>query len=138
MSFQEIPILDLQEAFDETTKPQFLVKLRDAVINVGFLLLKNYESLGPTKEELEDIKEQAIEFFALPEQVKQRVEMINSPHFLGYTRLANEITASQSGENRLILQPNCQHQKQVNLYTETSRDPIYGQIRKKYQSSDQR
>ena len=130
MSFQEIPILDLQEAFDETTKPQFLVKLRDAVINVGFLLLKNYESLGPTKEELEDIKEQAIEFFALPEQVKQRVEMINSPHFLGYTRLANE--------NRLILQPNCQHQKQVNLYTETSRDPIYGQIRKKYQSSDQR
>lgn len=70
MSFQEIPILDLQEAFDETTKPQFLVKLRDAVINVGFLLLKNYESLGPTKEELEDIKEQAIEFFALPEQVK--------------------------------------------------------------------
>lgn len=96
MSFQEIPILDLQEAFDETTKPQFLVKLRDAVINVGFLLLKNYESLGPTKEELEDIKEQAIEFFALPEQVKQRVEMINSPHFLGYTRLANEITASHT------------------------------------------
>ncbi|RCK59460.1 hypothetical protein Cantr_07456 [Candida viswanathii] len=96
MSFQEIPILDLQEAFDKSTKPQFLAKLQDAVINVGFLLLKNYESLGPTKEELEAIKQQSFEFFALPDNVKQQVEMINSPHFLGFTRLANEITASHT------------------------------------------
>lgn len=96
MSFQEIPIFDLEEAFDESTRAKFLEKLRDAVINVGFLLLKNYESLGPTKEELDAIKEQAIEFFALPDHVKQDIEMINSPHFLGFTRLANEITASHT------------------------------------------
>lgn len=96
MSFQEIPIIDLQEAFDPATRSKFLEEVRDAIINVGFLLLKNYESLGPTEEDLQSIKQQAIEFFALPAKEKLQCEMLNSPHFLGYTRLANEITASHT------------------------------------------
>ena len=96
MSFQDIPILDLNDAFNAKTKPQFLSKLRNAMINVGFLLLKNYESIGPTREELVAIKEQSELFFALPDEIKLKIEMINSPHFLGYTRLANEITASHT------------------------------------------
>lgn len=96
MSFQEIPIIDLQEAFDPATRSKFLEEVQDAIINVGFLLLKNYESLGPTEEDLQSIKQQAIEFFALPAKEKLQCEMLNSPHFLGYTRLANEITASHT------------------------------------------
>ncbi|KAI5959578.1 uncharacterized protein KGF55_005222 [Candida pseudojiufengensis] len=95
MSFQEIPILDLNDAFNPETKPQFLKELSNAMINVGFLLLKNYESIGPTAQELLDIKEQSLKFFELPDEVKLKIEMINSKHFLGYSRIANEITASK-------------------------------------------
>ncbi|KAI5953325.1 hypothetical protein KGF54_002696 [Candida jiufengensis] len=95
MSFQEIPILDLQEAFNPETKPKFLQQLRNATINVGFLLLKNFESVGPTTEELTNIKNEAEEFFNLPDDVKLDIEMVNSKHFLGYSRIANEITASK-------------------------------------------
>ncbi|CAK9438294.1 uncharacterized protein LODBEIA_P25180 [Lodderomyces beijingensis] len=96
MSFQDIPILDLNDALNSETKSQFLAQLRNAMINVGFLLLKNYESVGPSAQDLADIKHQSQRFFALPEDVKLKIEMINSPHFLGYTRLANEITASHT------------------------------------------
>ncbi|CAI5757682.1 unnamed protein product [Candida verbasci] len=121
MSFQEIPILDLKLALDPETKPKFLEDLRNATINVGFLLLKNYESLGPTQEELEQVKQIALEFFALPDEIKLQCEMINSPHFLGYTRLANEITASHTD-----------WREQIDLATElpapTSDEPIYRNI----------
>ncbi|KAL6454590.1 frbJ 2-oxoglutarate-dependent dioxygenase frbJ [Candida maltosa Xu316] len=121
MSFQEIPIIDLKEAFNESTKAEFLAKLRNAVINVGFLLLKNYEDYGPTEEDLEAIKQQALEFFALPDEVKQKVEMINSPHFLGYNRLSNEITSSHTD-----------WREQIDLGTElpapSKDDPLYRNI----------
>lgn len=93
MSFQDIPILDLNRAKNPSDKPQFLKDLRNALINVGFLLLINYESVGPSRSELESVKQQSLDFFALPQEVKSECEMIHSPHFLGYTRLANEITA---------------------------------------------
>ncbi|KAK6454496.1 naringenin 3-dioxygenase [Scheffersomyces xylosifermentans] len=96
MSFQEIPIIDLKLALDPETRPQFLKDVRHAIIEVGFLLLKNYEIYGPNDDDLVAIKQQALDFFALPENVKLGCEMINSPHFLGYTRLANEITASHT------------------------------------------
>ncbi|RLV95793.1 putative 2-oxoglutarate-dependent dioxygenase [Spathaspora sp. JA1] len=121
MSFHNIPILDLNLAFNPETKPQFLEQLRDAMINVGFLLLKNYESLGPNEKELQEIKQQAIEFFALPDETKLKCEMINSPHFLGYSRLANEITASHTD-----------WREQIDLGTELpppkEGDPIYKNI----------
>ena len=93
MSFQQIPVIDLQLAFNSDTKPEFLQILRHALIEVGFLHLINYETEGPSRKELEEIREQAERFFELPDEVKLGCEMINSPHFLGYTRLANEVTA---------------------------------------------
>lgn len=94
MSFQQIPIIDLAKAANPSTKDEFKQELQDALINVGFLLLRNYELLGgPNSTDLEDIKREAINFFALPEEAKLKCEMLNSPHFLGYTRLANEITS---------------------------------------------
>lgn len=96
MSFQEIPIIDLALANDPATKPQFLRELRHAIIEIGFLLLTNYEAIGPTRQDLENIKKTSFDFFALPEHAKLDVEMIHSKHFLGYSRLANEITASHT------------------------------------------
>jgi isopenicillin N synthase-like dioxygenase len=36
------------------------------------------------------------EFFALSKEVKEKCDMINSPSFLGYTRLGAETTASKT------------------------------------------
>lgn len=121
MSFQQILVLDLEKAFDPSTKPEFLAELRNSLINVGFLLLVNYENYGPSRQDFEEIKDQLLKFFALPDAVKKDCEMIKSPHFLGYTRLANEITASQTD-----------WREQIDLATELpppkEGDPIYKNI----------
>ncbi|SCU86075.1 LAMI_0D00298g1_1 [Lachancea mirantina] len=121
MSFKSIPVLDLGEAFDSNTKSQFLEDLRDALINVGFLLLTNFGGIGPNSKDFAEIKEQAIEFFELPDDVKERCEMIHSPHFLGYTRLGNEVTAKKAD-----------WREQIDLATELPApgpgEPIYRQI----------
>lgn len=36
------------------------------------------------------------ELFALPDEVKEKCNMINSPSFVGYTRLGAETTASKT------------------------------------------
>ncbi|KAI7030579.1 hypothetical protein KC352_g47565, partial [Hortaea werneckii] len=41
MAFKEIPVLDLSEARSDASKPEFLAQLRDALLNVGFLYIKN-------------------------------------------------------------------------------------------------
>lgn len=96
MSFQLIRVLDLEQAFDPQTRPQFLSDLRDSLIHVGFIILVNYQKYGPSPEDFQNLTEQSLKFFALPDEVKQKCEMIHLPHFLGYTRLANEITASRT------------------------------------------
>lgn len=121
MSFQSIPIIDLEEAFHPDLKEQFLKKLRYALIDVGFLLLVNHEGYGPSRADFSEIKEQAHHFFGLPEQVKKDCEMIKSPHFLGYSRLGNEITAGKAD-----------HREQIDLATELPApkqcEPLYRQI----------
>lgn len=122
-SFQHIPLLDLSKAFDPETKPQFLDDLQNAIINVGFLLLTGYDSLpnGPTSKDFELASQQAIEFFNLPDEEKLAIEMINSPHFLGYSRLGNEITALKKD-----------WREQIDIGTElpppSPLDPIYKNI----------
>ncbi|RVD86870.1 60S ribosomal eL20 domain-containing protein [Arthrobotrys flagrans] len=88
-SFTSIPILDLSLARSEDTKPGFLNDLRHALIEVGFLYIKN---TGISSELIDRVKKLGVEFFNLPEDEKLRLEMKNSPHFLGYSRLGNEIT----------------------------------------------
>lgn len=86
-------MIDLAQA--ETNKEKFLADVRYALIHVGFLLLTNYEKHGPSKEDIAAITEQAEDFFKLPQDVKDGCSMIHSKHFLGYTKLANEITAGR-------------------------------------------
>lgn len=65
--FSEIPILDLSLARDDSTKPKFLEDLKHALLEVGFLYLKN---IGIPEQLVEDVKKEGIAFFDIPEEEK--------------------------------------------------------------------
>lgn len=93
MSFDAIPLLDLSLSRSPDTKPAFLTSLRDALLDVGFLYIKD---TGIEDALIQDVIEQGRAFFSLPEEQKLEVEMKNVPSFLGYSKLGNEITASKT------------------------------------------
>ena len=68
MSFKSIPILDLSQASDPATKPEFLRQLRHALIEVGFLYLKN---VGDAEELFPEVIEKGKAFFDIPMEEKQ-------------------------------------------------------------------
>jgi isopenicillin N synthase-like dioxygenase len=88
-AFDHLPVLDLDEAHNPRTKPQFMNALLDAVVNVGFFYLKN--TIPASIED--EMVQKSIELLNLPLQEKTKLEMANSKHFLGYTRLFDETTA---------------------------------------------
>ncbi|KAF8243386.1 Clavaminate synthase-like protein [Wilcoxina mikolae CBS 423.85] len=88
-SFTEVPILDLALARNPDTKPAFLEDLKHALLQIGFLYIKN---TAIDEKLIQDVVRLCKAFFDLPEEEKLRLEMKNSPHFLGYSRLGNEIT----------------------------------------------
>lgn len=67
MSFTSIPILDLCLAQDEATKPAFLADLRHALMEVGFLYLKN---VGISDSDFKRVIEEGKAFFDIPEDEK--------------------------------------------------------------------
>ncbi|EAU90993.1 iron/ascorbate oxidoreductase [Coprinopsis cinerea okayama7 len=85
--FSSVPVLDYSLALSPSTKPQFLTQLRHALINVGFLYLSNHPISG-----IPALLDYIPKLFALPQEEKDKVAMVNSPHFLGYSRLGNELT----------------------------------------------
>jgi isopenicillin N synthase-like dioxygenase len=86
--FQEVPILDWSLS-DGETRSQFLIRLRHAIINVGFLYLRNHPV---PKEVVQEVKSYIPKLFAIPQAEKDAIRMANSPHFLGYSRLGAELT----------------------------------------------
>jgi isopenicillin N synthase-like dioxygenase len=66
-SFSSIPILDLSLARDPTTKPEFLQELRHALLEVGFLYIKN---IGIPEDLIQNVIEQGIKFFDIPDEEK--------------------------------------------------------------------
>lgn len=66
-SFTSIPILDLAAANDPATKPEFLKELRHALMEVGFLYLKN---VGISDELFQDVITLGKAFFDIPEEEK--------------------------------------------------------------------
>jgi isopenicillin N synthase-like dioxygenase len=67
MSFTSIPILDLALAQDPATKPRFLSELRHALMEVGFLYLKN---VGISDEFFKQVIEEGKAFFDIPTEEK--------------------------------------------------------------------
>ena len=80
MSFSSIPVLDLSLARRPDTKKAFLESLRNALLDVGFLYLKN---IGINDALIEDVIGQGKAFFDLPEEKKLEIQMKNVPSFLG-------------------------------------------------------
>lgn len=102
-SFSSIPVLDYAQSLSPSTKPAFLAQLRDALVNVGFLYLEN----PPVSASVQHaFTTKGFELFRLPLEKKLEIEMVNSPHFLGYSRLGAEITA---------LKPDHREQFDVNM-----------------------
>jgi isopenicillin N synthase-like dioxygenase len=85
-----VPQLDLR-GFDagESQRAQFLAELRIAAHDVGFFYLVGHGVEPPL---LRELLESAKRFFVLPEADKLAIEMIHSPHFRGYNRVASERT----------------------------------------------
>ncbi|KAI0860164.1 hypothetical protein F4860DRAFT_230389 [Xylaria cubensis] len=104
MSFTSIPILDLPHSRDSATKPQFLADLRHALMEVGFLYLKN---VGIPDDLWLDVICEGRGFFDIPREEKLKIEMKNAPSFLGYSQLSAEITAGA-----------IDHREQIDLSTE--------------------
>jgi isopenicillin N synthase-like dioxygenase len=86
-----IPQLDLSrfESTEPDARAAFLQELRDAARQVGFFYVTGH---GIERPLLEGLMASARRFFALAEPDKLAVEMVNSPHFRGYTRMAWERT----------------------------------------------
>jgi isopenicillin N synthase-like dioxygenase len=85
-----IPLLDLSrlEAGDPVRR-DFLAELRTAARDVGFFYLGGHDVDADLLRELMRV---ARRFFALPEADKLAIEMVHSPHFRGYNRVAWERT----------------------------------------------
>lgn len=66
-SFTSIPILDLSLANDASTKPEFLDQLRHALLEVGFLYMKN---VGKPEELFSEVIAHGRAFFDIPEDEK--------------------------------------------------------------------
>ncbi|KAJ6114390.1 Oxoglutarate/iron-dependent dioxygenase [Penicillium sp. IBT 16267x] len=117
-AFTSIPILDFSQTLSPSMKPEFLNNLREALINVGFFYLIN-PPVSPASRSM--LIEKGLKLFELPLEKKLEIEMVNSPHFLGYSKLGAEITT---------LKPD--HREQFDFATELPapgpEKPIYRNI----------
>jgi len=88
-NFTAIPILDYSLLASPSTRSEFILQLRQALINVGFLYLRNSPVLP---SEIDALVDYIPRLFGLPQADKEVIRMVNSPHFLGYSRLGVEMT----------------------------------------------
>lgn len=98
-SFVSIPIIDYSLALSPATKTHFLAQLKEALVMVGFFYLKNPPIAADVKEAF---VEKAIQLCNLPLEKKLEIDMVNSRHFLGYSRLGAEKTAQQMDHRELF------------------------------------
>jgi isopenicillin N synthase-like dioxygenase len=85
-----IPVLDLERLeADVEGQRLFRSDLRNAARHVGFFYITRH---GIDPDLLSALMACAGRFFALPESEKLALDMVNSPHFRGYTRVGWERT----------------------------------------------
>lgn len=89
-----LPVLDLSEFTegDARQRDRFVQTLRETAHNVGFFYLRGY---GAAPGQTKALFDAARAFFNLPAQRKQALQMVNSPHFRGYTGPGEEITRGE-------------------------------------------
>jgi isopenicillin N synthase-like dioxygenase len=89
---QQLPILDLSLASDPDGKATLLNQLHDALFNIGFLYVKNH---GVSEEIISALVEKLPALFDQPPDAKSKLSKQNSPHFLGYSGFAEEVTLGE-------------------------------------------
>lgn len=94
-TFTSIPVLDLSLINSPTSKPDFLVRLRQALVHTGFFYIENTTQWVPASVQSEFVQK-AIDLCNLPVERKLEIDMINSKHFLGYSRMGCERTAAKT------------------------------------------
>lgn len=118
-TFSSIPIVDFSRLQNPLTKAEALEQLRNAIFRVGFLYLINHglevichqpksvfgEGTDIVQPLVKRTHAKLPELFALPTEVKERCNMINSPAFVGYTRLGAETTASKTDLREVTVPP---------------------------------
>jgi len=101
-----IPMVD----FNDLTKDKqgFLAELHNAIVNVGFLYVKNTEFPECLVEELKSLLPA---LFSISDSEKAEIELENSPHFLGYSAIGSETTAGASDQREQFEFVSCQDEK---------------------------
>ena len=88
--FSVLPILDLSRLqAGPAERTAFLTELRQVAHGVSFFYLTGH---GVDPSLVRDILAISRRFFGLPVEDKLAIEMVNSPHFRGYTRAGMERT----------------------------------------------
>jgi isopenicillin N synthase-like dioxygenase len=105
-NFTSIPVLNFSDSEDPTRRPAFISSLRDALINVGFLYLSGTDSIV-SPAVIATLISYIPLFFDLPLEEKEAIGMVNSPHFLGYSRFGSELTKGA-----------VDHREQIDIATE--------------------
>jgi len=99
-NFSSIPILDYNLLTAPKTRSVFVSELLNALINVGFFYLSNTPiTSSPVTDK---VVEYAPQFFNLPEEEKERIRMIHSPHFFGYSRVGAEMTKGKADQREMF------------------------------------
>lgn len=88
-AFAVLPILDLSLAHNSETRPELLKNLRAALFHVGFLYVTNH---GIPAKTIDNLTSALPSLFDLPMDVRSDMSKIGSPHFLGYSGFAEEVT----------------------------------------------
>ncbi|KAF2720818.1 Clavaminate synthase-like protein [Polychaeton citri CBS 116435] len=91
-SLEAIPILDLSWTDDPVRKDKLLQQLRSALFEVGFLYITNH---GVPHSAIDGLTRLLPTLFDLPSVIKEKQTKLNSPHFLGYSGFAEEVTLGQ-------------------------------------------
>ena len=114
-----IPVIDLSKADSgSVSRDELLHDLRDALVDIGFLYVTNH---GIEASIIRDIVAVLPTLFALPEAVKARVSLLNSPHFLGYSKFGSETTASVQDEREQFELAN----ELPDVYSTSKGGPLY-------------
>ncbi len=90
-----IPTIDLGKAGDPSTRPQVVQEVRHALLDIGFLYLANH---GIEETIVQNLVTLLPFLFALPDEVKESEALVQSPHFLGYSKFGAEYTAKVQDE----------------------------------------
>ena len=85
----ELNIADYLENPHSSAGDNFVQQLRETCHSTGFFYLTGH---GIKSENNDQVLDVANRFFALPLPEREKLAIVNSPHFRGYTLLEQEMT----------------------------------------------